>query len=66
MKQKTHSTMKKRIKVTGTGKIRVRKSSKQHLLINKSTKAKRVGQSSHGMAIHKVHNKRMQRLLPNL
>lgn len=40
MKAKTHSATKKRVKFTGTGKIRLQKSCKQHLLINKSRRQK--------------------------
>jgi len=40
MKAKTHSATKKRVKITGSGKIRMQKSCKQHLLINKSKRQK--------------------------
>ncbi len=40
MKQKTHSGMKKRAKVTGSGKIFFRKSCKAHLLSSKSKRQK--------------------------
>jgi len=40
MKQKTHSATKKRVKITGSGKIRLQKSCKNHLLINKSKRQK--------------------------
>lgn len=39
-KLKSHSGTKKRVKVTGKGKIRLQKSSKNHLLINKSKRQK--------------------------
>jgi large subunit ribosomal protein L35 len=42
MKLKSHSATKKRVKFTGTGKVRLRKSAKQHLLINKSKRQKKV------------------------
>jgi len=37
---KTRSGVKKRLKVTGTGKIKLGKACKRHLLSNKSSKAK--------------------------
>jgi large subunit ribosomal protein L35 len=40
MKLRSHSATKKRVKITGRGKIRLQKSAKQHLLINKSKKQK--------------------------
>ena len=40
MKAKSHSSAKKRIKITGSGKFMLPKSNKSHLLINKSRKAK--------------------------
>jgi len=41
MKLKSHSATKKRVKLTGRGKIRFQKSSKAHLLINKSKRQKK-------------------------
>jgi len=38
---KTHSSAKKRFKITGTGKITHQKSFKRHILTKKSTKRKR-------------------------
>ena len=40
-KQKTHSGAKKRIKVTGTGKLRREKAGQRHLLERKSSKLTR-------------------------
>ena len=40
-KQKTHSGAKKRIKVTGTGKLRREKAGKRHLLERKPSKLTR-------------------------
>jgi len=42
MKLKSHSSTKKRVKVTGTGKIRLQKSCKQHLLAQKSKRQKKL------------------------
>ncbi len=41
MKQKTHSGTKKRIKVTGKGKLRLQKAGKNHLLSSKSKRQKK-------------------------
>jgi large subunit ribosomal protein L35 len=61
MKQKTHSGTKKRVKVTGTGKIMFQKACKNHLLSSKSKRQKKFGrlgiQASAGMA------KKLARLL---
>ena len=42
MKQKSHSGAKKRAKRTGTGKFIVQKSCKNHLLVNKSKRQKKL------------------------
>jgi len=42
MKQKTHSGMKKRIKITKTGKMIFQKPCKRHLLTNKSKRQKKI------------------------
>ena len=42
MKQKSHSGAKKRVKKTGTGKFIVQKSCKNHLLVNKSKRQKKL------------------------
>ena len=41
MKQKTHSGAKKRLRVTGNGKIKKKQQGLRHLLENKSSKRKR-------------------------
>ena len=40
-KQKTHSSSKKRFKVTGTGKLKRNKAYRRHILTKKTTKNKR-------------------------
>lgn len=40
-KLKTKSAVKKRVKLTGTGKVKAAQAFKRHLLINKGTKMKR-------------------------
>lgn len=64
MKLKSHKGTKKRIRVTGTGKLRFQKPGKQHLLVNKSKKAKQRGRAAHGVAVDATHADRMTRLLP--
>ena len=41
MKQKTHSGTKKRVKVTGSGKLMFQKAAKSHLLSSKSKRQKK-------------------------
>ncbi len=41
MKQKSNSGLKKRVKITGTGKIKFCKSCKKHLLVKKSKRQKK-------------------------
>lgn len=61
MKQKTHSGLKKRTKITGSGKIMFEKSCKNHLLSSKSKDQKKMGrlgvQAPHG------HKQTISRLL---
>ncbi len=42
MKQKTKSAAKKRVKLTGSGKMMLQKAAKNHLLSSKSTRQKKV------------------------
>lgn len=62
MKLKTHSGAKKRVRITGTGKILVDKSSKRHLLSQKSKKAK--GRDKYGKEIHSTNMKAAKASLP--
>lgn len=41
-KMKTHSSLKGRVKITGSGKVRRYKANRNHLLSHKSKRAKRV------------------------
>jgi len=41
-KMKTHSSLKDRVKITGTGKVRRYKAYRNHLLAHKSARRKRV------------------------
>lgn len=64
MKLKSSSTAKKRIRVTGTGKLKVYKSAKQHLLINKSGKAKRAARNTSGRLLSETKERQTRKLLP--
>lgn len=61
MKQKTHSGLKKRVKVTGSGKMMFRKAATNHLLSSKSKRQKKTGRL--GIAAPAGMTKTMSRLL---
>lgn len=61
MKQKTHSGLKKRIKLTGSGKALFCKSCQNHLLSSKSKKQKKL--SPLGVSAPSGHMKTISRLL---
>jgi large subunit ribosomal protein L35 len=63
-KMKTHSSLKDRIKVTGTGKIMRYKAHKNHLLSHKSARQKRVLAGNPVMAAGDV--KRLKQQLGNI
>ncbi|GBF74039.1 50S ribosomal protein L35 [Paenibacillus sp. 598K] len=63
-KMKTHSSLKDRFKITGTGKVKRYKAYKNHLLSHKSGRQKRVLAGQPLMAAGDV--KRLQRGLDNL
>lgn len=60
MKKKTHSGAKKRVKKTGTGIFVVQKSCKNHLLVNKSKRQKKLFKKG------KVAEKPQQKILAKL
>ncbi len=60
-KMKTHSGIKKRVKITGTGKIMHQGSGKRHNLENKSTK--RIRQMDSSTQIAAVDVPRIKRML---
>ena len=62
MKLKSHSSAKKRFKVTGTGKLIANKAGKKHLLINKSKRQKKLNRS--GMGLVRKDQANMKMLLP--
>lgn len=59
---KTRKGVKKRLKVTGSGKIMLGKSNKRHLLSNKSKKAK--GRNKYGLEVSTTEVKRIKRQIP--
>jgi len=62
MKQKSHSGLKKRIKVKSSGTIRVQKSCRNHLLSNKSKRQKNAFPG--GMPVTSAKIQAIRRLLP--
>lgn len=60
-KMKTHSSAKKRFKVTGTGKIKRNRSRMRHLMRKKTTKAKR--HLRHAVVVNAAEHARLERLL---
>ncbi|MBK8449983.1 MAG: 50S ribosomal protein L35 [Saprospiraceae bacterium] len=60
-KVKTHSGAKKRMKLTGTGKVKRFQAKTSHFMRNKSKKAKR--HLVHSVIVHKSEEKRMKALL---
>lgn len=63
MKVKSHSGTKKRVKKTGTGKMKVEKAGKRHLLAQKSKKQKRG--FKRGYDVPSVLKGVIKKLLPN-
>jgi large subunit ribosomal protein L35 len=63
-KMKTHSSLKGRFKITGTGKVKRYKAFKNHLLSGKSARQKRVLSGNPVMASGDV--KRLKQQLANL
>ncbi|MFN0036216.1 MAG: 50S ribosomal protein L35 [Saprospiraceae bacterium] len=60
-KMKTHSSAKKRFKVTGTGKVRRNRARMRHLMRKKTTKAKRHLRDS--VIVDRSEHARIERLL---
>ncbi len=63
MKIKTHSSAKKRIKVTGTGKFILPKACKRHLLSDKTKRAK--GRNKYGSLASPHNATALKNCLPN-
>ncbi|MDP2090255.1 MAG: 50S ribosomal protein L35 [Candidatus Gracilibacteria bacterium] len=64
MTLKTRSGVKKRVKVTGTGKFKVDKACKRHLLSDKTKKAK--GRNKYGLLVSGSEIKKIREQLPHL
>jgi len=62
MKLKSHSATKKRVKITGTGKILFRKSATQHLLSQKTKRQKKLHKNGKPTTIGNEYN--IRKLLP--
>jgi large subunit ribosomal protein L35 len=63
MTLKTRSAVKKRVKVTASGKFKLGKCSKRHLLSDKTKKAK--GRNKYGLVVSSAESKKIQRQLPH-
>jgi large subunit ribosomal protein L35 len=63
-KMKTNRAAAKRLKRTGTGKLRRRRANKSHILTKKTRKRKR--RLRQATVVSKADQGRMNRLLPNL
>lgn len=62
-KLKSHSGAKKRVRKTGSGKFAMKRNSRNHLLQQKSKKAKRQNRT---LMVDKRDEKALRALLPNL
>jgi large subunit ribosomal protein L35 len=59
---KTRSGVKKRLKVTGSGKLKLGKACKRHLLSDKTKKAK--GRNKYGLIVSASEVARIKRQIP--
>jgi len=64
MTLKTRSGVKKRVKVTASGKFKVAKACKRHLLSDKTKKAK--GRNKYGLTVSKTETKKIREQLPHV
>jgi large subunit ribosomal protein L35 len=64
-KIRSRSAAKSRVRKTGTGKIKVMKAARKHLLQQKSGKQKRLGKSGSSIITPKAHAKHIKKALPN-
>ncbi|HRY91717.1 MAG TPA: bL35 family ribosomal protein [Candidatus Gracilibacteria bacterium] len=62
MKLKSHSATKKRVKMTGTGKVLLQKSAKKHLLAQKSKRQKKLFKG--GKPTTLTNSKNIKKVLP--
>lgn len=63
MKLKSHSGAKKRVRRTGSGKLTIKRNSRNHLLQQKNKRQKRLDRT---LLIHPTDQKRISALVPNL
>lgn len=63
MTLKTRSGVKKRVKITGSWKIKLGKACKRHLLSDKSKKAK--WRNKYGLIVDKTEAKKIRQQLPH-
>lgn len=59
---KTRSGVKKRVKITGSGKVKLGKACKKHLLSDKTKKAK--GRNKYGLMVSGAEYTKIARQLP--
>lgn len=64
MTLKTRSWVKKRLKVTGSGKLKLWKACKRHLLSDKSKKAK--GRNKYGLIVSSTEAKKIRQQMPHI
>lgn len=64
MTLKTRSWVKKRVKVTGSGKFKLGKACKRHLLSDKTKKAK--GRNKYGLIVSSTEAKKIKQQLPHV
>ena len=62
-KMKSHSGAKKRVRKTGSGKYAMKRNSRNHLLMQKSKRAKRQNRT---LVLHPTNIANIEALLPNL
>jgi large subunit ribosomal protein L35 len=62
-KMKSHSGAKKRVRKTGSGKLALKRNSRNHLLMQKNKRQKRLNRT---LMVHDTNVKALKGLLPNL
>ena len=65
MKIKSRSSAKKRVRFTGTGKMKMMKAGRRHLLQQKSKKQKRLGKTGKSIMLAQPFNYMVRKALPN-
>lgn len=64
MTLKTRKWVAKRVKLTGSGKFKLGKACKKHLLSDKSAKAK--GRNKYGLIVSNTETKKIKQQLPHI